>query len=375
MKRRLPTGTYRRGRSWYWRTSIRGRSKAKGGFVSQEAAKQALAEFKAEQGLRPLGAVGAPGFATAAKQYQAQVLAQHVNPRGERYALALLMARWGDRALESLTIADVDAYKTWRAQQPAQRRHPMSLDVAPRVKGSTVNRDLALLSAFFGWCQERGWLRAGWNPARARSPRRRGAGVARFPEPWRPWQSLAPSQQGAFLGRFDPRDQPKVELLLELGVRLAVILHLEWPQLDLTTGLLHYTSKRRSVVRPLPPRALAILAGLGPQARGRVFSETSDTRIRRAWPAACRAVGLSVEFRRHDLRVTFARRAADHTDLKTVADLMGHATITMAARYVPTSLQAQRQAVARIATAVATGTRPSRRIAARTAGIRRGARG
>src|SRR5581483_9701088 len=312
---------------------------------------------RAELGALPPGQVGAPDFAAAARRYLAVVERDHVNPRGPRRGLALMVARWGTRPLESLTVADVEAYRTWRATVPALRRRPRRADGDPPaapVSGATVNRELATLSAFFGWCQEQGWLRDGHNPARARSRRRRGLGVARFEEPWRPWQTLPPARQAAFLAAFPEAERQRVELLLELGVRLAVVLALDWHQLDLEAELLAYTSKRRSVVVPLSPRAVAILRALGPRPAGPVFPTRSDTAIRRAWPQACAAAGLGADFRRHDLRVTRARRLADEgAHLKTIAALPGHATLAMAARYVPVDLDTQRAAVARSAQASA----------------------
>lgn len=65
--------------------------------------------------------------------------------------------------------------------------------------------------------------------------------------------------------------------------------------------------------------------------------------------------------RLHDLRVTFARRLASRgVDLATIQELLGHATIVMTRRYVPSNLQLKRDAVARLAKqAGAAGAAPS----------------
>ena len=101
-------------------------------------------------------------------------------------------------------------------------------------------------------------------------------------------------------------------------------------------------------MHPLSDHALDLLQTIGPRATGRLFAEPTDTTLRRYWAKAVRAIELK-GLRRHDLRVTFARRLANEgADLKTIASLLSHSTIVMASRYIPADLQVQRDALARL---------------------------
>jgi integrase len=345
------TVLYKPGKGWmyrFWHTPTRPKSPyERVGLPTKRAAQEAEWAKKREVGYSRRRGLGAPTlFGLAAREYLARVVSMHANPRGERVAFRLFEAHWGSRPLSSLTYRDVDEYKAWRKAQPRRRRGK-----GP-VAGATVNRELAYLSAFYTWAQGQDWhLPDGYNPGRAaprRPDRERRPGVERYEEPWRPWQTLPADLEARFWSVFPSRERLKGQLLLELGVRKGVVLDLEWTQIDWANRLLHFTSKGKSKVHPLSDRALELLQTIGPRATGRLFAERTDTTLRRYWAKAVRAIELK-GLRRHDLRVTFARRLANEgADLKTIASLLSHSTIVMASRYIPADLQVQRDALARL---------------------------
>ena len=332
----------------FWHTPTRQKSPyERVGFATKRAAQDAEWAKKREVGYSRRRGPGAPIlFRQAAQEYVARVVSTHANPRGERVAFRLFEARWGSRPLASLTYRDVDEYKLWRKAQPRQRRGKGSM------AGATVNRELAYLSALYTWAQGQDWdLPDGYNPGRAarkRPDRERRPGVERYDEPWRPWQTLPTELEARFWSGFPQRERLKGQLLLELGVRKGVVLDLEWTQIDWANRLLHYTSKGKSKVHPLSDRVPELLQAIGPRPTGRLFAERTDIMLRRYWAKAVRAIELE-GLRRHDLRVTFARRlASEGADLKTIASLLSHSTIVMASRYIPADLQVQRDALARL---------------------------
>ena len=206
-----------------------------------------------------------------------------------------------------------------------------------KVRGSSVNRDLAHLSSFFSWCERRGWCRS--NPAR---------GVTRYPEPIPTRVVFTHEERVQFFKMFSKREQAQVELLYLISVRKSVVLGMQWEQIDWDHQLLTYRSKGKDRTIPLSSRAVEILRGLGPKTRGPVFDVKSDTTLRRAWSKVCRTMGVT-GLRRHDLRVMFARDAhSAGADLVTIRELLGHSTITMTTRYVPALLPEMRAAVEKV---------------------------
>ena len=350
---------YYRAPSWGYRFWSGGQLYKRGGYPTKRDAKEAEWIQRRTLG-HPRASGRAVRFEEALGDYVKAVVSQHVNPRGERYAFGLLVKRFGGCPLTSLKSADIAEYARWRLAQPGGLGHGRGKKKKARpITPATVNRDLAYLAAFFNWCKATRLVPDDWpNPARAKSRRwKQAGGVERYDEPWRPWQSLPQEVEARFWAAFPPAERVRAELLLEMGARKGAVLGLTWPQIDWTNRLVHFTSKGRSAVNPLSDRALEILTDLRRQAEaacdgrplaGRIFPQRSDAGLRRAWAKACATVGLA-EFRRHDLRVTHARRLADAgVDLKTISGLLTHSTIAMTSRYIPSDLKARQAAIAKL---------------------------
>lgn len=275
----------------------------------------------------------------AVDAYLESVVKGHKNEESERHSFALVKGQLGERPVDQVTSTDIEAYKLWRAGS--------KLKNGQLVKGATVNRDLAYLSAFYTWAQrhptpDRAYVPEGYNPASAKL-------VKRFEEPWRAWIVLTPEKEAELFAALPPRQRVKAQLLKHMGVRRGIVLGLEWERVDWENRLVQYRQKRKDKVHPVNATAWAILRELwdaqGKPTTGRVFPERSLSSFKRAWRRARVAVGLP-ELRRHDLRVTFARQLASKgADLKTIQGLLGHSSLTMTSRYIPPDLQAQRRAV------------------------------
>ena len=336
-----------RGARWYWKFYFRGaRYGPKGGYSTKRKALNAEADRR-----REIGALarqqGDPGISVqgAIGRYIAERLptvptairARHTMRRFQEWMAA-------DPPLASVTAADIEAYRTWRRGH-SFRLGRTGLDgsrpvLQAGVKGTTLNRDLADLSAFFAWAlRQAPPLYRGPNPCLA-------AHVHRDPDTWAGWIVPTPAQQMALWKALPARQRVKALLLKHLGVRRGVVLGLRWEQVDLANALVTYRSKGKTRTIPLNETALGLLHSLKPQTSGPVFQEKSITSFRRAWDKARKAIGLP-GLRPHDLRVTFSRELASTAgvDLATIQDLLGHSTITMARRYVPESLRAMRRAV------------------------------
>lgn len=310
------------------------------GFPSKRAALEAEWKKRAELGAPSRRVRSELTFREVVALYDREVLAPRAgrNVANVRRSLGRFVTAWGERRLDHIEPDDVEQWRRERTGQTVQRRGGLR-----PVTGATINRDLDYLASLYTWAQGRRLVAPDWNPAKR-------SVVKRAKEEWRPWVILSQDQLQQLYASLPEHEASKVELLANLGVRKQVVLDLEWERVDWAHRLLQYTSKGKSKVHPFNERAYKLLRGLhegaGEPPAGRVFQERTDTTLRRWWDRARRELGLP-DLRRHDLRVTFARMLASKgADLKTIQGLLGHSTLTMTARYIPSDLQAQRAAVA-----------------------------
>lgn len=341
---------------WRYRFKLNGHPYQQRGFDSKWQAQRAE-----DQKLKELGALGdlrpRPGrrqgrtLSECLDEYIDEAVRRRPNAANEEYALKLVQQKLGLKGVSQVTAADVQALKKWRAGQTWCRRHgkadcaddkQLPCEHARSVSPATVNRTLAYLQGFFTWAQQRGYVPEGYNPASSLR-------VERDEETWRPWVILTPEQEVKLYAAMGARQALKAQLLKNLGVRMGVIINLEWERVDWPSRLVTYHSKGKSGVIPLNQTAYDLLhahwESEGKPQRGRVFTERSLTSLKRHWDRARVAIGLP-KLRRHDLRVTFARQLHDHgAPLKTIQGLLGHSSITMTTRYIPPDLEAQRRAV------------------------------
>jgi integrase len=228
-------------------------------------------------------------------------------------------------------------------------RDQLSRDHAP----ATVNRHLQLLRAIF--------LRGVRDGKVESTPTN---GVKLYRENNRRDRYLADREEHLLLSALPQWLHPVVTVALHTGMRKGELLKLKWADVDFLSGtitvrtpksgedehLIMNDTVRRTLMElrksrpnnvPLTSRALSDRGGY-------VFTAPEGGYIHslnRYWYPALRRAGIE-DFRFHDLRHTFASRAAmSGVDLYTLQALMRHRSPQMTQRYAHLSAAHQREAV------------------------------
>ena len=130
--------------------------------------------------------------------------------------------------------------------------------------------------------------------------------------------------------------QPIVRLAVNTGMRRGEILKLRWLDFDETHNSLMLppliTKNGESRIVYLNQAAKAVLMSL-PRTKVKIFPDITPGQVTVTFRRACRRIELE-DFRFHDLRHTAAswlRMSGE--DIHTVASLLGHKDLRMAARY------------------------------------------
>lgn len=214
-------------------------------------------------------------------------------------------------------------------------------DVERMVKGmastpSARNRLLALASRLFTWAETLELRPQASNPVK---------GIMRAREDARD-RVLSDSELTALGQALDDLQQEHSVAVTAIKVaalsawRISEVLNLRWSDISFERGVATLpVTKAGRQVRPLPSSALNLLAEM-PRIRDIdwVFSirrgvPTRYRHVRALFARAVEAAGLK-DVRMHDLRRTLATRAAaSGVGLTVLRDALGHAQITMAARY------------------------------------------
>jgi integrase len=290
---------------------------------SKGEAKKALAVRKAQivQGrfeLRPQ--MNIPIFEQFAKRYSEFAKANKRGFYNEQYRIEQLVRIFGKRKLSDLTSWDGEKFKV----QMSKSRKP-----------ATVNRLLGNLKHMLGMSVKWGILTK--NPL---------AGVKLLHVPTFPERILTKEEEQRLMAACErvraPYLRSMVTLALNSGMRKGEILSLQWAQVDLTNRLIHVCngktvqSDRRI---PMNDTVFELLANLSQRRNGDFafpsYRKPGD-RFRDPKVGFMKAIRLSgiQRLRFHDLRHTFATRLVRAgVDLITVQHLLGHAKITMTARY------------------------------------------
>lgn len=230
-----------------------------------------------------------------------------------------------------------------------------------KVKGSTVNRYLNLLSAAINVGIKKKRLNIE-NPVkrveRPANPEHRERRLFGDEEK-RLLDALSVTERegGRFTGPQNLWLRPLVEFALETGMRRSELLGLEWRYIDKARGIAHIPDTKigkgeeapvsRDV--PLSMRALAILEALPRDIGGKVFPTTADAvkkgftravaRARRAYEVDCKKAKetplakMLVDLHFHDLRHEATSRLAKVYDIRQLAKVGGWRDLNTLARY------------------------------------------
>lgn len=351
-------GVIKRGRIWHVRYWAEGRERWEAAGPTRALAEALLNRRKLET---------AEGRVLPGKRRRARFTVRDAGARWLEHAktakrswkrdavsLAHLNAHLGGKLLDQLVALDVERYKRQR-QGETYRHGGGEHATAP----GTINRELTLLRTMLRRAVRDGDL--------VRNP---FDGVKLLGESPGRVTRLDPEAEARLLAACPSRLRAVVTVALHTGLRLGELLGLRWADVDLRSGLVRVersrpggeagtkSGKRRDV--PLNAEARGALEALGrgePEAL--VFGTgrgTPYTNLPRDWRAACAAAKLR-DFRFHDLRHAFASRLVENgTDLLTVAQLLGHASLAMVMRYAHLSPAHRREAVDRLSAGVGAGT-------------------
>lgn len=251
------------------------------------------------------------------------------NYQSDRWRSDVLINSLGKLRLDELTPFRIEQFKRERMTNPTR----LGTTRAP----ASVNHEIALLSKILSLACDHGHLES--NPCRKVKKLRLNNRRHRY---------LTESEEPRLLAAcFGKRTHlaPLIRLALQTGMRRGELLKLTWRDVDLGRAVIHIRDPKNGRDRAVPmnDEARSVIEQLStgrPEARLFPFDE-----IKRAWHTCCRIAGIE-DLHFHDLRHTFATRLADAgADAFTIAALLGHTTIQMAARYTHATDQGKRSAV------------------------------
>jgi len=199
---------------------------------------------------------------------------------------------------------------------------------------ATAIRYLAALSHVLSFCvKEWNWLDS--NPVSRVSRPREPRGRVRFLDN----KTELPRLLEACQSSNNPNLYPVVLIALHTGARKREITTLKWSNIDFDRKTMTLTNTKNRDIRtcPLRDEILAILArNRSEDTESYVFRakrNSGPTEIRSAWERALKKAKID-DFRFHDLRHTCASYLAmSNASLTDIAEILGHRTITMTARY------------------------------------------
>lgn len=274
-----------------------------------------------------------------------------------------LLERYSKDVVPSKKGCDVEKLRISTIQRDKLARHKLSA-LTPLViadwrdkrleagcKGSTVNRELNVLSSVLNWARKELMIAVDNPVAAIRRPPTEPGRDRRLEEGEEPRLLAALEDHSGETEREDgkkyrrgsrnPWIRPVVLFALESAMRRGEILALEWKNVDLKrrTAYLPDTKNGESRTVPLSSRAVAVLEGLQEEQdgvrvlpAGKVFKTTADA-IKKAWERACAAAEVE-DLHFHDLRHEATSRLAERLpNVIELAAVTGHKDLRMLKRY------------------------------------------
>lgn len=209
---------------------------------------------------------------------------------------------------------------------------------------SSVARRLSAVRSFFRWAQREG-LVEGSPTDRVRSPRQR------LPLP----RVLEVNEAARVVdAEASPRDRALLELAYGSGLRVSELVQLDVDDVDLLGGTVRVRHGKGDKARVVPlgaqaSAAVAALVRARGDAPGPLFFNTRGQRlgVRSAWDVVRRAGDrVSVpDLHPHALRHSFATHLiAEGADIRSVQEMLGHASLSTTQRYAHVDLDTLRAA-------------------------------
>lgn len=230
--------------------------------------------------------------------------------RSWSYVHREILERFGQKAIASITTADVQAFYN---------------EAKARTCSTSANKRLTWMKLAFN--RARKWADFhGQNPCND---------VVKEADRNYDWRCLEREEMDRLIPVAHPRLYPVLMCALLTGMRRGEILHLAWQDVSLKQGsirlLITKSGKRRDV--PIPAKLHRVFMDLGPKPEGSVFN-LPNISLRKYWVRAKSQAAIKGRCRFHDLRHTFAswfmRRGGN---IYTLQKILGHSTIKMTERY------------------------------------------
>jgi integrase len=224
----------------------------------------------------------------------------------------LLQPFFGTAKLSEIRRVDIQRYVTHRSAL---------------IAAGTVARELNVLKRLFSLCVE--WELLTVNASSGVRPPRVPSGRVRY---------LQPAELRNLLEKCPDWLKPIVGLAVTTGMRRGEILCLRWVDLDRQGERVCLPQTKNGESRIVYLNAMAsqvidFLAGTQRPRSERIFAGIRGERVSVACRRAARAAAIE-DFRFHDLRHTAASwLRMSGADIHTVAQLLGHKDLRMAARY------------------------------------------
>jgi len=242
----------------------------------------------------------------------------------------------------TITPADIDAYRDERLAEKNARGEPIS----PR----NVNYEVATIRSFYYYLQK-------FRDPTLPNP------AARL-KPLAVTKTVVDTYDESELERFfqacTKAEQAEFKTFYYTGLREQELAHLHWSDLNLVKGILTVRAKpekgfipkdweEREI--PLHPKVVTLLKELPRRHADLVFPTLKGNpngHLLRTLKEVVERAKLRGHWYLHKFRKTFATRALENADIRTVQALLGHKNITTTARYLSTSTDKMRQAVAKL---------------------------
>jgi integrase len=302
--------------SWYDAQGRRHRRKTDAQSVYQAKSARSAELVRVEQakvlGFAPPGEETFADVAARFLIHQKARLTQRAYEREKGIIENHLMPFFKDR-LASIRRVDVQRYVTKRSGE---------------VSAHSVQKELNVLKHLLSLSVE--WEIIPFHPAQGVKSPRVPAGRVRY---------LQPTELRILIEASPIWLRPIIALAVSTGMRRGEILKIRWLDVDMTHNCILLPQSKNGEGRPvyLNQSAQAVIQSLPFDARtkpmDRIFPEVTLDQVSIAFRRVCSKVGI-VDFRLHDLRHTAASwLRMQGADIHTVAQLLGHKDLRMAARY------------------------------------------
>lgn len=241
--------------------------------------------------------------------------------------------------IKSLQNDDIAKFKL-AALTPAVLADWRDRRLAAGCAGSTVSRELTVVSAALNWARKELMVQIDNPVSMIRRPPSPASRTRRFEkgEEKKLLKALedhaAEGEKKYREGTRNPWIKPIVLFALETAMRRGELLALKWDDVDQEkrTAFLQLTKNGESRTVPLSSRAVSVLEALPRSIDGRVFPVTADA-LKKAWVRACERAGIE-DFHFHDLRHEATSRLAEKLpNLIELASVTGHKDLKMLKRY------------------------------------------